>query len=188
MRIAELSKTGFFCPDGGPPYPSEEGLGMVGAFVDVLFENKGRTQKVRAMIDTGALSAYAFLDSSLAASLGIAPGKMSAGYTGVGGAQQFGWTSNVDRLSIVGNPSCSIQNAPVLFGKLNFPGIDALIGDSFITQLKMILDYTTEPPGVSCMGGPKLLTLSAIPLDLIILAGLAAVGVAAVILFKEDIF
>lgn len=190
MRISDISRTGYFCPDGGPPYAAEEGLGAsaLGTFVDLLFEYKGKSLKARAMVDTGALKAYAFLDSSLASSLGIAPGTMSAGYSGVGGAQQFGWTSTVDRLSIVGNPACMIQNAPVLFGALAFPGIDALIGDEFITATKMVLDYSVDPPGVSCKGGPLILSAGTFPTELLIIAGLAVVGLAGIIFFKDDLF
>lgn len=151
--------------------------------VETLLENGPRREKTTALFDTGAKT-FAFIDSSLAARLGLPIGD-AAPYTGVGGAPQMGFRSKLGRLTFVQNPDCSLSNFDVVVGKLGFAHVDLLVGENFIKSVGASVDFVPEGIRISCKRGPKVAIAEPISPYILVVGGAALLGIAAFLFLRD---
>jgi len=152
--------------------------------VGVQISYKGKSVNAIALFDTGA-ETYAFIDTALAAKLGLPQGE-AIGYSGIAGSD-IGFKSAVDSLSLKDNPSCAVtNNVPVLVGTVTVPNVSMLIGEYFVKTTGMVTDFSKGSMTTACKGGPTVAVSQPIPTEYWVLGGAALAALVAVVLFLGD--
>jgi len=107
--------------------------------VDAILQHGGKSVTIQAIVDSGAQTSI--IDRQATSGLNLIMGDRIA-FSGVGNTQTYGFTSTIDKIIIAENKDCTASNAPVIIGDLGLGGgIQALLGDPFMRQVGMIIDY-----------------------------------------------
>lgn len=159
-------------------------------WVDVELQNKGKRVVARGIVDTGA-EGFAFVDSGIAAQIGLTQVGAPVPYAGVGGQTSLGFRSPLDRMTILDNPDCNLGGFKVLVGDMSrLSDIKILVGEDFIRSTKLIPEPVGESGwAIGCMKGEKIPIPEKISMTTWILIGgfaLSALAIGAAFLLPQD--
>lgn len=121
--------------------------------IDIDFTQAGRTQRMKALLDTGA-EHFVVFSRGAAGKLALPQGKEAAAY-GVGGNMVVGFKTQVDQVAVVGSPACTLVKVPALVLPQVTPGVDVLLGEHYLRSVDARLEMSEEGATLSCKEGPK---------------------------------
>lgn len=148
----------------------------------VRISYRGKSVDAMALHDTGA-EANAFIDNSIAAKLGLPKGD-AIGYAGIAGSS-VGFKSQVDNVTVLDNPQCSLSKVPVVIGTVTVPNVQLLVGEYFMRSTGMVTEVTEDGMKISCRKGPSIAVAQGIPKEYLIVGGVLLAAVAAFFLLKD---
>lgn len=143
----------------------------------------GRSVDAVALHDTGA-ETYAFIDQSIASKLGLPKGE-AIGYSGIAGSS-VGFKSQVDNITVLDNPQCSLSKSPVIVGAVSVPNVQLLIGEYFMRSTGMVTEITEDGAKISCKKGPSVAVSQPIPTEYLIMGGAVVVAAIVAFIFLKD--
>lgn len=122
--------------------------------VELELRHRGRAIRVRGIVDTGSYDILAISEEAIAP-LGLEltnPHKTSGFIEGV---YTTAWNAVIDKMQIVGNPDCSIENAviSVARGMSKGGGLEQeefLLGDEFFRILNAVVEYGEGGVSIKC--------------------------------------
>jgi len=115
----------------------------------------GRTLSMDGLLDTGA-EHFIVITDRMASKLGLTRGQATACY-GVGDNIVCGWQTTIDRVSIAGQPQCTLDKVSAFIIPEITPGTDILIGEYFLRSVKAKIDLSEEgKPVLVCREGPHI--------------------------------
>jgi predicted aspartyl protease len=120
--------------------------------VEIELRHRGRVIRVRGLADTGAPD-FLLISEEAAAPLGLRLDNPHESGGAVAGAKILVWDSVVDKLEIVGNPDCAMDNVriQVARGYSRTPGEEEfLLGDDFFRTLNAVIEYSEGGVSIRC--------------------------------------
>jgi hypothetical protein len=143
--------------------------------VEIELFYKGRSVKLKGIVDTGAADFLSIAEKAVAPlSLNLYGEHKSSGI--VEGASIPAWYADIDRLSVVGNPDCTLDNVKISVnrGFATEGGLENfLLGDDFLRSLNATVEYSEGGAKIICH--PKTTSLT----PLLVGGAVLGLGIAA---------